>query len=231
MAATKLNADTLFELMKVRHSYYPLSKDLPISQKRIREIVEKAMVLTPSSFNNQSNRVVVLFDSEHDRFWDMATDALKAIVPEEKWEPTGNKMKMFKGAAGTVSVFLPVKHHQLLLSGQSLTTTTPKIMFFEDQEVVDQYAANIPTYADKFGTWATQSDGMLQFVLWVALENEGLGANLQHYNPVVDDGVRAAWKIPPTWTLNAQLVFGGRDGELELKDQVPIDKRVKVYSS
>ena len=30
---------------------------------------------------------------------------------------------------------------------------------------------------------------MLQLVVWTALEAEGLGATLQHYNPLIDDEV------------------------------------------
>ena len=41
-------------------------------------------------------------------------------------------------------------------------------------------------YAEKFPIWAEQSGAMLQYALWVALEAEGLGANLQHYSPLID---------------------------------------------
>ena len=55
---------------------------------------------------------------------------------------------------------------------------------------------------------------MHQYALWVALEAEGFGANLQHYNPIVDQRVQNEWNVPQEWALRAQLVFGGRvDGE------------------
>ncbi|CAK7202543.1 type II nitroreductase [Sporothrix eucalyptigena] len=205
-AVTKPNADTLLELMKGRRSYYALSKDLPISKERIQEIVKVAIEQTPSSFNSQSNRVVILFGDEHDKFWNIATETLKAIVPAENWEATNTRMNMFKAGAGS-------------------------ILFFEDQTVVEGMQAKFALYADRFPVWALQTDGMLQFALWTALEAEGLGANLQHYNPLVDEKVAETWKVPSTWKLNAQLVFGARAGDANPKDQVPIDERLKVYGA
>lgn len=49
----------------------------------------------------------------------------------------------------------------------------------------EKLAARFPNYADKFPQWADHSSGMLQYALWVALEAEGMGCNLQHYNPIV----------------------------------------------
>lgn len=49
---------------------------------------------------------------------------------------------------------------------------------------------------------------MHQVSLWSALEAEGLGANLQHFNPQVDEAIRDGWGISPDWQLKAQLVFG-----------------------
>ena len=94
-----------------------------------------------------------------------------------------------------------------------------------------EFQTNFAQYADKFPIWAAQSDGMLQHTLWVALEAEGLGANLQHYNPIVDDKVAAEWNIPASWKLNAQLVFGGRAGEPGEKTFVPLENRLKVYGA
>ncbi|KAA8572126.1 hypothetical protein EYC84_002044 [Monilinia fructicola] len=64
------------------------------------------------------------------------------------------------------------------------------VLFFEDRSAVQK------------------SDAITQYAIWVALEAEGLGANLQHYNPLIDAKVAAEWNIPADWELNAQLVFG-----------------------
>jgi hypothetical protein len=101
-AAMAPNANTLIELLKGRRSIYALNKDLAITPARIQEIVSEALQHVPSSFNSQSNRVVVLFGAEHDKFWDITTETLKAILPEDKFEATAGRMAMFKGAAGSV---------------------------------------------------------------------------------------------------------------------------------
>lgn len=52
---------------------------------------------------------------------------------------------------------------------------------------------------------------MHQFTLWTALDAAGLGANLQHYQIVESVVTRAAemYKVPESWSMQAQLVFGG----------------------
>lgn len=72
---------------------------------------------------------------------------------------------------------------------------------------------------------------MLQYTIWTALEHEGLGANLQHYDPVVDEKVAAEWKVPANWKLNAQLVFGGRAAEPGQRTYQPLEDRYKAYGA
>lgn len=86
-------------------------------------------------------------------------------------------------------------------------------------------------YADRFPVWATQSDGMHQFAIWTALEAEGLGANLQHYNPLIDAKVAEKWNVPKDWELNAQLVFGTPAGGPGEKTFIDVKERFKVYGA
>lgn len=97
--------------------------------------------------------------------------------------------------------------------------------------MVDSLIANAPAYASHFPTWAEHSEGMLQLALWTALELEGLGANLQHYNPSIDARVAEAWDVPASWRLRAQLVFGGRAGVPGEKTFRPIEEKLKVFGS
>ncbi|CAH0046608.1 unnamed protein product [Clonostachys solani] len=146
------------------------------------------------------------FNSQSTRvvLWDIVTDVLRKKVAEAKWEPTSRKMAMFKRAVGT-------------------------IMFFEDQAIVDESIVQFPSYAQHFGTWATQSDAMLQHTIWLGLEAEGLGVNLQHYNPIIDDRVAEEWKLPASWRLNAQMVFGGYEDTPTEKSFMPLEERYKVF--
>ncbi|ROW02646.1 hypothetical protein VSDG_01838 [Cytospora chrysosperma] len=199
-------SDSFLESIKNRRTYYPLSKDLTITPAKIQEIVKEALQQVPSSFNSQSNRVVVLFGAEHEKLWDITTEILKAIVPAESWDATAAKMGMFKASAGTV-------------------------LFFEDQNVINGMQEKFAIYADRFPTWATHSVGMLQFAVWTALEDEGLGANLQHYNPLVDARVAEEWKVPSSWKLSAQLVFGGKTGGPGDKAFQPVEEKFKAFGA
>jgi predicted oxidoreductase (fatty acid repression mutant protein) len=70
---------------------------------------------------------------------------------------------------------------------------------------------------------------MNQFTLWTALEAEGLGANLQHYNPIIDERVAAEWDVPLGWSFRAQLVFGGRAGPPNERTYEALESRVFVH--
>ena len=106
-----------------------------------------------------------------------------------------------------------------------------QVLFFEDPEPIDNLRKNIPIYAHHYADWAEHSNAMHQFALWTALEAEGFGANLQHYNPIVDQKVQQHYEIPLDWKLRAQLVFGGKAGEAGEKSFAPLSKRVFVHGA
>lgn len=70
---------------------------------------------------------------------------------------------------------------------------------------------------------------MHQYVIWTALASLDIGANLQHYNPVIDQRVADAWDIAEDWELNAQMVFGAIEQPAGDKAFQPIDERMKVF--
>ena len=83
-------------------------------------------------------------------------------------------------------------------------------------------------FADKAGQWSEHTNAMHQYAIWCALEAEGLGANLQHYNPIIDSKVRDTWGVPGTWNLGAQMVLGKPVGEPNQKTFKPVKDRVMV---
>jgi predicted oxidoreductase (fatty acid repression mutant protein) len=108
---------------------------------------------------------------------------------------------------------------------------TQQVLFFESRSAVTTMQEKFAIYADRFPPWATQSDAMHQFAIWTALEAEGLGANLQHYNPLIDNRVSEKWNVPKDWELNAQLVFGTPSGQAGEKTFIPVEERFKTYGS
>ena len=197
--------NTLQKLAEKRRSIYALSNQLPVSNDKIVKLVEHAILHTPSSFNSQSTRVVVLFGQEHQKLWNITEETLRKIVgDEDNFKSTKEKIAGFKAGAGTV-------------------------MFFEDQSVVKSMQENAPLYADKFPIWANQTSAMHQYVIWTALASIDVGANLQHYNPVIDDKIAETWNIDKDWALNAQMVFGAIEQPAGDKTFKPVEERMKVF--
>ena len=195
----------LQQLAEKRRSIYALSNQLPVSNDEIVKLVEHAVLHTPSAFNSQSTRIVVLFGEDHKKLWDITEETLKTIVgDDEKFQGTKDKIAGFRVGAGTV-------------------------LFFEDKGVVRNMQEAAPLYADKFPIWAHQTSAMHQYVIWTALASLDIGANLQHYNPVIDQRVADAWDIAEDWELNAQMVFGAIEQPAGDKAFQPIDERMKVF--
>ena len=97
------SSKSLFETVKNRRTYYALSNESTISDARIQEIVKDAVLHTPSAFNSQTSRVVLLLGDEHKKMWDLTTEVYKQSLPEDKFNHANQRFQMFKGAYGTVS--------------------------------------------------------------------------------------------------------------------------------
>lgn len=194
------------ENIRDRRSVYALNKNMPIDAATLIEILEQIVLHAPSPFNNQSSRLVALLGAEHDKLWQITEDTLRRIVPAEHFASTEQKMAGFKAAAGTV-------------------------LFYEDQEPVKKMQEAFPSYAENFPIWSEQTSGMHQILLWVELAALNVGANLQHYNPLIDEEVARTWNIPAHWTLRAQLVFGGISAEPGEKEFQPLEERLKIYGA
>ena len=103
------------------------------------------------------------------------------------------------------------------------------VLFYEDQDVVKSLQEQFPLYAEHFPAWSEHSTGIAQFAVWTALHTEGLGASLQHYNPIVDVQVHAEWDIPKNWKLRAQLVFGSIEAADKEKTYIENTERFIVF--
>ena len=195
------SANEFFQAVKNRRTIYGISKEVTVPDARIQEIISQAVKHTPSAFNSQTARVVVLFDESHNKLWDITAATLRKLVTGD-FAATEQKLSGFRNGYGT-------------------------ILFFEDQAVVTSLQEKFPSYKDNFPLWSLQSSGMLQLVIWTALEAEGLGANLQHYNPAIDDEVKKTWEIPEEWLLLAQMPFGKKTAPAGEKEFQPLESRVR----
>lgn len=169
--------------IKKRRSIYAIGKNVSLDQAEIENIIKEAVKHSPSSFNSQSSRVVILFGQSHNTFWHIVRETLRDLVLADAFEATNSKIDGFAAGYGTA-------------------------LFYEDQNVIKGMQEKFALYADNFPIWSEHASGIAQFATWTALAEHNIGASLQHYNPIIDEEVAQTFSIPSNWKLRAQLVFG-----------------------
>ena len=189
--------------LKLRRSRYSLSDRLPIAEQTLQEIIGQCLLQVPSAFNSQSARILLFLGEKHRYFWQLVRQALQEVVPADKFAPTDQKIASFSAAHGT-------------------------ILYYDDSDTVRQLQAQFPTYKDNFPVWAQQANGMLQFAVWTALAEKGVGASLQHYNPLIDQRIKEAFEVPDAWQLIAQMPFGEPLEAAADKTFLPLEQRLRV---
>lgn len=102
------------------------------------------------------------------------------------------------------------------------------VLYFYDTAIVETMQKQFATYADNFPIWANQANGMLQISIWTALRELGIGASLQHYNPIIDEKIHQLFNVPNNYKLLAQMPFGGIVSEPDAKEKEDISQRVKI---
>ena len=198
-------ANEFLNLIEQRRTIYALAKNVEQTPEYLTNLIQRTIRESPSSFNSQSSRAVILFNAEHEKFWNFVKKELQTYATDEvAAAKTAAKMDSFAAGLGT-------------------------ILFFEDMSVVEDLQTRFALYAENFPIWAEHSTAMAQFATWTALHTEGLGASLQHYNPIVDEQVHNEWDIPKNWKLRAQLVFGSIEAEAKEKTYIENAERFKVF--
>lgn len=96
-------ADKYLADIQSRRTCYSLEAKSPVSDARIVEIAREVIKHTPSSFNCQSTRLVVLLQDEHVKFWEIAKQCFKATLPEDTYVDYEKKLCQRQGGYGTVS--------------------------------------------------------------------------------------------------------------------------------
>ena len=175
-----------------------------LPETEISGIIADALKFCPSAFNSQSARVVILYGDYYRKLWDIVLTELSKVVPEDKMPATIEKIKTFSVGLGTV-------------------------LFFEDASTVESLQKKFPLYAENFPKWSLESNGMLQYMIWLALSEKNIGASLQHYNPLIDDEVKLAFDLPGHWQLLAQMPFGSIERPADEKSFLPMDERLKIF--
>ena len=195
---------TFTDTLKNRRSIYHLGRNVSLSNEELTTLIKEAIKESPTAFYAQSTRAVILFGDAHEKLWEITEEALRPLTPAEAFPNTQNKLAGFKNGYGTV-------------------------LFFKDTDVVKGLQEQFELYADNFPDWSEQSNGIATANTWVALVDKGLGANLQHYNPVIDEAVAKEWNIPSNWKLRSQLVFGSPETPAGEKEYMNDADRFRVF--
>ena len=189
--------------MQDRRTIYAIGSEQIVTPERVVEIVETAVKYVLSACFCQSQKVAVLFGERHLKLWSIVVETLRKIVSPAKMPPTEERIQGFAAGYGT-------------------------ILYFDDTAITESFAAQFPLYKNLFPDWANHANGMLQFAIWSLLEAEGLGASLQHYNPIIDAGVHEEFQIPTSWKLIAQMPFGKPLAPADEKTFAELSSRIRV---
>lgn len=191
------------QALKNRRSIYSINKEVKVEDKKIIEMISDVVLNTPSAYNSESQRVVLLLGDKHDLFWDIVIEEIKKVVKPEDFPKSKAKMEGFKNGYGTV-------------------------LFFDNNEVTEGLTKKFPLYKKNFLKWADQQLGMLESNVWVGLESIGLGASLQHYNELVEKRVKLEFEIPENYILDAQMPFGNIIEIPGEKKHLSIEERLTI---
>lgn len=194
---------SFYSAVQSRRSIYGINDEKIISDERIQDVISLVVKHTPTAFNSQTGRVVVLLGDQHIKFWKLAFESVKEGLAEEKIASTQSRFDGFASGYGTV-------------------------LFFEDYSVVESFQKEFASVGDHFPDWSHQASGMLQYLVWTALEQEGFGASLQHIYPRLSKEVKESWGIQEKWELIAQLPFGNPISSPKEKLIEPVEHRVVI---
>lgn len=196
---------TFAEALEHRRTYYSIGSDSPVLDEEVVHIIRTAVKNVPSAFNSQTTRIVLLLGDEHKKLWNIVKETLKKRISPEAFANTEAKIDgCFACGHGTV-------------------------LYFEDTAVVKGLQDAFPAYSVNFPTWSQHTSGMHQLAIWTMLEDAGLGASLQHYNPLIDEEVRRTWNLPESWMLIAEMPFGTPTGEPGEKEFQDLSERIKIF--
>ena len=180
------------DLQIKRRSIYALGKDLELSNQELIETIQGAVLNTPTAFNSQTSRVVILLNEESDAFWnEIAYSELEKVTPAEAFEATKERLAGFAQAKGT-------------------------ILFYEDQDVVKGLQEQFPLYVENFPIWSEQGHGIALYATWLALAEKNIGMNVQHYNPLVEN---TTFQLTGNSVLKRHLVKSLHQQEIKTSKQ------------
>lgn len=192
---------TVINSINHRRSITQLKTTVPFDKEVFSQMIQDVIKNTPSAFNSQSSAVLVIFEETHRQFWEVVRQRVNPLVSDEGAKNrTNQKIDGFKSGDGTV-------------------------IFLENQTINQSLRERFPLYASSVDLWADQGQGFVQYGVWLALHEQGFGASLQHYNPLIDDYVYDNLSIDRHFKIVGQMPFGSFDDKPNPKKFIDLKQR------
>ncbi|CCH46941.1 hypothetical protein BN7_6547 [Wickerhamomyces ciferrii] len=172
-----MSASAFLKTITARRTHYALKNTLPegVTIDNVQSIVQDIVKYTPTSFNSQSIRAIIITGELHKKVWDQVVNAIEGDSGKKR--PTSIRDEAYGS-----------------------------VIFAIDSDVTKKFQEQFAFIASLFPDFDLTSNGAAQINSWAALQEIGLGGHLQHYNAAVKAALGD--KIPESWNVEAQLVFG-----------------------
>ena len=193
----------LLEAIKKRRTVYNIDNNINISDEELEELINECLLYSPTGFNAQSDRIILALGDKHKEVWNIIKKRVTDTTPREDLDPAIEKINKLKGGYGT-------------------------ILFFEDKSVIRKLQRQFSDYASYFNSWSQQGNGMLQYLVWLALSQEEIGASLQHYNALIAKDIRKLFDLPDDYFLVSEMPFGNAKSIPQSKKSHPKEGKVRV---
>ena len=99
------DSKSFFAATEARRTFYQLTNESTIPDARIHDLIAHTIKHTPSAFNSQTTRLVVVLKDKHAELWDAVMHVYQVQLPADKFEHAKGRMEGFRKAYGTVGLF------------------------------------------------------------------------------------------------------------------------------
>ena len=189
------------DVIEKRRSNYDLAANIELNKKDLINLLRKIIYYSPSPFNVQSSKIVLLNKKSHHLLWTTVVEEfLKKNNNGDLLDSDKARIKREDKAYGT-------------------------ILFYKDERVIEEFKEKLDAYEQKsLDSWCIEESAMLQMNIWNELRLRNIGAHIVHFDDI-DEEVSVAFDIDKNYKLVAMMVFGNIIQEAAVKPKKDIDKR------
>src|SRR3546814_12889292 len=94
--------NAFLDALKQRRTQYSLGRNLSAPKEELLSLIQEEVKHSPSSFNSQSSRALVMFGAESDKLWRIAVDDVRKVAPPENYDQTEGQLNRLAAVEGPV---------------------------------------------------------------------------------------------------------------------------------